>query len=157
MVFVSFRASGAVREVAHAPLPVGETGEVKRKGSIKGGGSPGLHKPMSFDGGGRSGKPFIGAKLYPCVAPGVAPLSGFSFFKAKGIVTEWPGQGCSLARCAVAHRARPGGAAVRCAHVLINSKAVIRTFTYPSPPGSSRLMPFLFCNRSINPTFKADA
>ena len=27
-------------------LPVGETGEVKRKGSMKGGGSPGLHKPM---------------------------------------------------------------------------------------------------------------
>lgn len=49
-----------MREVAHAPLPDGETGEVKRKGLIKGGGSPGLHKPMFFMGAEGRGYPLSG-------------------------------------------------------------------------------------------------
>lgn len=70
-------------------------------------------------------------------------LHPFSFF-AKGIVTEWPGQGCPLARCALAHRARPGGAAVRFARpwscsVQMPYQGFHFTFLFQ---GSPRLVPF---------------
>lgn len=88
-----------VREVAHAPLPVGETGEAKRKGPIKGGGSPGLHKPMCLWVRKAGETLYRGEGFTLALRQGQRPLAAL-FPLAKGIVTEWPGQGFSLARCA---------------------------------------------------------
>ena len=81
-----------MREVAHAPLPVGETGEVKRKGSMKGGGSPGLHKPMLFMGAEGWGYPSSGRSFTLALRQGQRPLAALFF--AKGISRDrafhWP-------------------------------------------------------------------
>lgn len=52
------------------PVPGGETGEARRKGPRRGGGSPGLHDQREEGGDTPPG----GRSLHPCAAPGAGPL-----------------------------------------------------------------------------------
>ncbi len=105
---------------AHAPLPVGETGEVKRKGSMKGGESPNLHKPMLFMGAEGWGYPSSRQSFTLALRQGQRPLAVCSI-SAKGIITGWPVQGFHWLGARSAHRTRSDSAVVRFVQASFNS------------------------------------